>query len=924
MAHPNVVVYQEDETINPTVTQPALPACIIGPAYQLRDYLDDKSVLEVASYGALNGDNPASPPVANTPAITLTSMPDIAAGAVVVPSSIAVTFDAARVVMASGVNGAVTNNDNLFTSSLSTFITNGVAAGDKLICDDPANAVPTVVLTVREVVSETELRVTSNFSPVVNATNLKYRVERTVDDMAVPSVYVVPPTDPEIDPTVILGDVHLTVGGISRLVTYARVYVSYRALRTDLARLDSCTTQSEIQTKIGKIDARNPLAGLVNLARQNAGDGVAVYFYGIATDDVAGYSEALDTLSADRDLYAFAYARPEIAVAAIFRTSVLQSADPAYALAHGTKQKFRVALGSESLVTTQDISPATATGTTQQAPGAVAAPGLKTVTLAGATLLSAGVVPGDVLILTNSGASPSTNGSYVVAHVNSQTQLEVDSAIPGAAGASGANWRIYRPSLATDVVSEVESRAHLLNQGITYYSKKGGSAAGARTVQLIDANTTPDGIHSIVESIDTYTRITLDISGGNVTTAQLVAALNSGTGVTVPFVGSVNLVAVETTPGTISATLGTPGNPGTPALSTGVAYADNVTSAVLDTSYTRLFDAAATFITDGVIAGDILEFPLTPNGTFSDDPTVPVRQFVVDHVQSEQYLTIVNAVAGSATSNTSTREVELPHADSRQGLGPVSGAVGQGTLRYRITRRLTKDQQVTVLASIPASLASSRNLLCWPDKSSVDGLVDGSLPRGADGLPALAGEQSGAFYAAAIAGMTSGQPAHQGLSTLSLAGVKIPESRRRYFKEEQIALLADAGWLCLVQATSASLPTIFHQLTTDATSLETGEYSIVRTKDYVSRALLGVMESFRGKWNNIPETFEFMRTALVKEGDLLKGQRYARIGSPLLSMAIVGLGESTIAADRGDAFLTIRIPGPLNAIALHLVFGIGA
>lgn len=923
MGHPNAVVSQEDETINPTVTPPALPACIIGPAYHLRDYLDDKESIEVASYGTLNADNPVSPPLPYTPAITLVDMPDIVAGGVVVPSSIAVTFDEARVVMASGTDGAVTVDDNLLTSASATFVTDGVQIGDTLICDNPATPLtPNLVLTIREVVSETSVRVTSNFRPVVTGTGLAYRVERRLDDAQIDSVYVVTPADPEVDPTVILGGVEIAVGGVARVVTYARVYVSYRALRTDLARLDSVSYATEIETKIGRVDARNPLAGLVYTAKVNAGDTVPIYFYGIASDDLAGYSEALDTLSNELELYALCYARPELALAAIMRTSVLQAADPTYALSNGTRQRLRVAIGSEELVTTADVVAAVATGTTQQAPGATPAPGTKTVTLAGATLLSAGVVPGDTLILTYGSGSPALNGAYTVAHINSQTSLEVDTEFPAAVSGVGANWRIYRTSLGTDVITEVESRASLTNQNVVYTSRKGGASAGARTVQIIDDPTTPNGIYSITESIDASTVIRLDATpaAGDPPTCQAVVdALNSGTGVTVPFAGSVNLIASTSSPASFVSAILAP-----TTLSTGTAGVNTTSTAALDASYTRLFDADATFITDGVIAGDVIEIPTVPTGTFDPDDTVPVRSFVVNTVHSEQLLSIVNAVSGAATSNTSTREVELPHADSRLGLGPTNGAVTQGSIRYRVRRHLTKGQQVTTLAAMPASLASSRNLLVWPDRATVSGLVDGSLPRGVDGLPASAGEQSGAYYAAAIAGATAGLPPHQGLSTRSLTGVSVPASRRTYFTPEQVAQLADAGWLCVTQATASSLPTVFHQLTTDPSSLETGEYSIIRTKDYVSKALLSVLEGFKGDWNNIPETFEFMRTALVKRGDLLKSQRYAKIGAPLISMAIERVGESDVAADRGDAFVRVRIPGPLNEIVLRLVFGIGA
>lgn len=922
MAHPNAVVFQEDETINPTVVQPALPACIVGPAYHLRDYVDDKATIEVESYGALNGDNPVSTPVANTPAITLVAMPDNVAGGVVVPSSISVIFDDARVVMVDASDGEVTTDDNLLTSSGSTFITDGVQAGDTLIIDNPAGpATPSIVRTVRSVVSETTLRVTTNF--VATQTLMNFRIERHVNDAVVDSVYVVPPVDPDIDPTVILGDVHLTVGGASRLVTYARVYVAYRALRTDLQRLDSATTQSEIQTKIGRIDARNPLAGLVSVARQNAGDGVPVYFYGIPTDDIAGYTTALDDLAGELELYAFCYARPEIAVAALFRTSVLQGADPNYAIDNGTPQRFRVAMGSESLVTDATITDATLTGTTQQAAGATPPSGTKTAALAGATLLSDGVVPGDLLILTNS-SNTAFNGTYTIAHLNSQTELEVDTAFPSVATV-GANWRIYRPSLATDVVSEVESRASLTNQGIVYTSKVGGAAAGARTIELVADATTPGGINQIVETVGATTRIFLDTGAGTITRAAVVAALNSGTGVTVPFVGSVNLVASTTTPALFVSAALFSGSPGTGvALSTDTVGVDTLASSALDAAYTQLFDSAATFITNGVIPGDTIEIPLDPLGVFDVDDEVPVRSFVVDTVHSEQLLSIVNAVSGAPRSNTSTREYELPHLDSRLGLGPAAGDVTPGPVRYRIMRHLTKDQQVTTLAALPASLASSRNLLCWPDLSDVTGLVDGSLPRGADNLPALAGEQSGSYYAAALAGATSGLPPHQGLSTRSLVGVTIPESRRRYFKPEQISALADAGWVCMIQATENSLPTVFHQLTTDPSSLESGEYSIVRTKDYVSKAFLATIQGFRGQWNNIPETHDFMRIALVKQGDLLKAQRYAKIGAPLIAMNISSVGESAVAADFAEAFITVRIPGPLNVVVLHLVFGLGA
>lgn len=198
--------------------------------------------------------------------------------------------------------------------------------------------------------------------------------------------------------------------------------------------------------------------------------------------------------------------------------------------------------------------------------------GINVITLAGATLLAAGVQPGDQLVITyGSGVTP-LDGTYTVNHVISETSLAVVEAFPAVVGASGGNWRIDRAAPG-DIVSEVESRASLTNQGITYTSKVGGVSAGARTVQIVASNSTPGGIHSIVEVAGVSTVITMDTAAGTVTRAAVVAALTAGTGVTTPFSGSVNVDAATSTPASfVSATLGST------ALSTGTAGVNTVTS----------------------------------------------------------------------------------------------------------------------------------------------------------------------------------------------------------------------------------------------------------------------------------------------------------------------------------------------------------
>jgi hypothetical protein len=54
ITRPNVIVYQEYQNITVAPDTPDLNVLIVGPAYQLLDYLDDKADCYAADYGTLN------------------------------------------------------------------------------------------------------------------------------------------------------------------------------------------------------------------------------------------------------------------------------------------------------------------------------------------------------------------------------------------------------------------------------------------------------------------------------------------------------------------------------------------------------------------------------------------------------------------------------------------------------------------------------------------------------------------------------------------------------------------------------------------------------------------------------------------------------------------------------------------------------
>jgi hypothetical protein len=908
MVRPIVLVFQElaQTTVTPTV--PDLNCLVIGPAYQIRDYPDDKAVIEVSNYGTLNANNVYTPPVAATPAITLAAPPDIEAGAWVDPASVKVYFDDLRVIIDSGTDGVTVvsaPNENRFSSASATFVTDGVAAGDLLIVANPAGPpTPNLVLTVLSVESETQLRVSTNFTAANVALN--WRIERQLDDRQIDSSFVVTPTFRSSNQIQILGGVTLTVGAFTRTVAYARVYVEYRAYRTDLQTLDSVNSTTEIETKIGTIDSRNPLAAAVFVAKQNAGQ-APIQFYGVETDDLIGYNKAKDAISTDDSVYAIVPLSTDISIISAFKADNESLADPTTALTNGVPQKFRVVIGSGELTETETVVAEKTTGTAEQLAGATP-PGVKTVTIGSLTALASNLRPGDQLIISASENVASLDGTYTIAHINTATSVELNEALPVAVGAAeGINYRVYRPSTNSDVISLVDNRARLTHNSVTYYSRVAGVTPGARTIAKVEDATTANGIHSIVEVAGVSTIINGNFASGNITATMIVNAITAGTGVTIPFSGSVNLAATTSAGGTVQAAMGAA------ALSTGTAGVDDLTSAAtLDTAYIRFFDASSSFITAGVTAGDIIEIPSNPNGVFG----ASTKQFVVNTVVSEQRLEIVNISSGSYRNNTSTTEYELPHTDNRLGTGTL---VTQGSIRYRVVRELTKDQQVTELVATSQSLASRRAILCWPDEVTVAGLVDGSKTPNADGSAAAADPQPGYFMAAVVGGMTAGLPSHQGFSRLGCAGISRIANASDYFTERQLTQLSDGGWYVFVQASPSSLPYSIHQLTTDPSTLESGEYSIVKNFDFVSLFFLDILEPFLGVWNINNDTLGFIRQALNTGIENLKLRRVAKIGAPINDATITSIEVSPASADRVECYMEVDLPKPLNVIGLHLV-----
>ncbi len=131
--------------------------------------------------------------------------------------------------------------------------------------------------------------------------------------------------------------------------------------------------------------------------------------------------------------------------------------------------------------------------------------------------------------------------------------------------------------------------------------------------------------------------------------------------------------------------------------------------------------------------------------------------------------------------------------------------------------------------------------------------------------------------------------------------------------------ISNGGWFVFAQQTTTSLPYSIHQLTTDVSTLESGEYSVVKNFDFVALFFVDILQQFLGIYNVTQDTLTYLQGALNTGGEALKLRTVAKIGAPLTSFAINDLGISPVSGDRVVTHLAIGLPKPLNVVELHLV-----
>lgn len=159
---------------------------------------------------------------------------------------------------------------------------------------------------------DTVLTAGDSYTIAVQPLNLSVDMSIEKTDLEIPRFRVDAPTvtawDSTLDDITIKQNLNMTDPSLNSGATFlpvitGNIYVTYTAIRQDqVGSIVLVNSDAEIVSLLGRIDPLNPVAYALSKALLNSG-GSSVRAMTIRTDDVAGYSEALEVLENFADVY---------------------------------------------------------------------------------------------------------------------------------------------------------------------------------------------------------------------------------------------------------------------------------------------------------------------------------------------------------------------------------------------------------------------------------------------------------------------------------------------------------------------------------------------------------------------------------------------------------------------------------------------
>lgn len=212
----------------------------------------------------------------------------------------------------------------------------------------------------------------------------------------------------------------------------------------------------------------------------------------------------------------------------------------------------------------------------------------------------------------------------------------------------------------------------------------------------------------------------------------------------------------------------------------------------------------------------------------------------------------------------------------------------------------TIDEVLNTIGAGAAAINNQRMVVVYPDKATYSV------------SPNLDVEVGGGVIAAAIAGAEYGNPVQQPLTRAALpsqfkAVVGVPMSR-----SEKNRLAAQG---VMVLENNNGRVVIRHQLTTDMSSVESREMSVVRIVDYTSKYLRSSLEGYIGKRNIDAETLVTMEATLRAAKNKLVSDRIAK------DVTVSEIMQVEDAPDTLALTASVQPPYPCNRVEIILLVG---
>lgn len=937
---PAIEVIQEFQEAAAALSLPSLPACIVGPGFQVQDDVDvgvySETNLAITTYSYVGLETGAI--------VDLDAAPDSEAEANA-HKSVSVKLQNAFLVKEPALPSTsriagVLASPNLFqdvlTGAFSSFDPDAAGAPTFYIeviggiGIDPSDIGRKLVIDKND---DNELIVAAEWKSALPLTGVEYRVLEFREEEVYDADEL---SDNGISATATGVDINpglKSVNDSSPLtVVEADVLVGFRALRPDLA--GSLTVFTDLDSLeavfgIGSVVPSNIGAFAVNLALLNTT--TEINFSGLSSaffsNEEQAYQDALEYLE-NKDVYGLAVTTHLTAVHQILKSHVEGSS-------LSTVGKERVGFVNRKLVELEVIAPASGIGTETSAGTGNGLSGTSNLVFKdpdnGSFITDAANV-GHFLEISGYTAVPGIQRSIAPNEVDyfgtGADRIQLNNA--AFVGTDVGRSILVRgaTTLGNDIVFSIASIISGAQAGVTPTPAAEVLPSAARAwIADLSQTIAHNAADSVVQATKTWNFVNGAFTQADVGRLLVVTNAADPASNGVKTIGSViSATSVTTLEATgVDETFGVTVTQAVYAVNREPAR-DAVSDSVNGTSREwtilgGLFtseDVGRKLSVAGAINGannsadHVIEAVISPTVVRTDNTTTPVTETfdgLATVITTLDVVSVTPSTLEAAYIAGTRHEIASIVSEGQLTLGADPTAGFGGTLEdvvYRITKDLSLTEQAEAIGGYSASLGSRRIVATWPDVLAVS--VNGAVTK----VP-------GYFAGAVLTGLTSGLPSQSGFTNLTVTGFVGRENSDDKFSDTQLDTIAGGGTMIFLQPVQDAALQIRHQLTTDVSTIYFQEFSVTKNVDLIARFFRGLYEPFLGIYNITDGLLDVLKTRGEGGIAFLLSQRAPRVGAPLRSGSLQRIEESATQPDTVEIDIGINVPLPLNNIKLTLL-----